>query len=238
MQITWFGHSAFRVEIPDAKILIDPFFTGNPTFPGSVDAASAGVTHIVLTHGHGDHVGDTVAIAKKTGATVVANPEIVGWLGSQGVEKLDMGNTGGTVSLGAFTVTFTPALHSSAIEGPDGRAVYMGNPLGIVIKAHGQPTLYHMGDTDLFSDMKLIDELHRPDIGIVPIGDRFTMSAKTAAYACSRFFNFKKVIPCHYGTFPLLAQSADEFVEDMSGSRAIVYVPERGVAFEALDPAV
>lgn len=235
MHLTWYGHSAFRVDLPGASVLIDPFFTGNPAFTGSVAKAAEGITHIVLTHGHADHIGDTVALAAQTGATVVANPEICSWLGSKGVTKLDMGNTGGTVPLGAFSVTFVQALHSSAYVEEDGRIVYLGNPLGVVLKAPGEPTLYHMGDTDLFSDMHLIDEFHKPDIGLVPIGDRFTMSAATAAYACQRFFKFRLVVPCHYATFPILAPSADPFVSAMAGSRTVVHVAEKNEAFAAAD---
>ena len=234
MHLTWYGHSAFRVDLPEASVLIDPFLTGNPVFTGSVDEVAKGVTHIVLTHGHADHIGDTVALAARTGATVVANPELCGWLASKGVASLEMGNTGGTINLGAFSVTFVQALHSSAVE-ENGVPVYLGNPLGVIIKAAGEPVLYHMGDTDVFGDMRLIDDLYRPEIGLVPIGDRFTMGAHNAAFACSRFFSFRLVVPCHYGTFPLLAQSADVFVEEMSGSRTVVHVPEKNERFSPRD---
>lgn len=237
MQLTWFGHSAFRVEMAGAVVLIDPFLTGNPAFTGTVETASAGCTHVVLTHGHDDHVGDTLSILQATGAELVANFEICMWLAGQGAAKINPGNTGGTVPCGDFTVTFTPALHSSGTT-RDGQSIYLGNPLGVVLKAPGEPTLYHMGDTDVFSDMRMIDELHRPDIGIVPIGDRFTMGATTATYACQRFFNFKAVIPCHYGSFPIIDASADRFVEEMAGnSRALVLVPEKNVAFDPMAEA-
>lgn len=216
MKITWFGHAAFRLEFADKVVLIDPFFSGNPAFGGSVEAASAGVTHVLLTHGHGDHVGDTVAIAKASGATVVANADLASWLGTQGVEKLEMGNTGGTQSHDSFSVTFVNALHSSAFLTENGVSQALGNPNGLVFHFENDPTLYHMGDTDIFSDMALINELHQPEIGIVPVGDRFTMGGAVAALACQRYFNFKTVLPCHYGSFPMIDQTADKFIAGMA----------------------
>lgn len=139
-------------------------------------AATAGLTHILLTHGHGDHVGDTVAIAKETGATVLANFDLCMWLGRQGISKLEPGNTGGTIQLGSFTATFVNALHSSAQITDDGVSHSLGNANGLVLHFDDEPTLYHMGDTEIFSDMALVQELHEPEIGIVPIGDRFTMA--------------------------------------------------------------
>src|SRR5690606_23882841 len=118
-------------------------------------------------------VGDSLEIAKRNGAQVTASFEICGYLSSLGAEKINPGNTGGTVDCGGFTVTFVPALHSSGTV-KDGRSIYLGNPLGVILKAGSEPTLYHMGDTEIFSDMGLINEIHRPEIGIVPIGDRFT----------------------------------------------------------------
>src|SRR6185437_13408592 len=156
MQITWFGHSAFRLDFRGKAVLIDPFFTGNPAFTADKAAAIEGVTHIVLTHGHSDHVGDTLDIAKATGAPVVANFEICMWLAGQDLQKFDPMNTGGTTDQGGFTVTMVRADHSSG-DIKDGVPVYLGNPCGAVIKADGEPTVYHMGDTDVFGDMALIN---------------------------------------------------------------------------------
>jgi L-ascorbate metabolism protein UlaG (beta-lactamase superfamily) len=214
LKITWYGHSAFRVEIAGAVVLIDPFLSHNPSFKGRVEDVRTGVTHVVLTHGHGDHLGDTVAIAKATGAKVVANADLCGYLGGLGVSNLDPMNTGGTTDQGAFTVTFVNALHSSATQA-NGISHALGNPNGVILKAPGEKTLYHMGDTDIFGDMALVNEIHAPEIGLVPIGDRFTMGGKVAALACRRFFDFEVVIPCHYGTFPLIDATADTFVAAM-----------------------
>jgi L-ascorbate metabolism protein UlaG (beta-lactamase superfamily) len=227
MQITWYGHSAFRFDFAGKAVLIDPFFTGNPAFVSDKAAAVKGVTHIVLTHGHGDHVGDTLDIAAATGAPVVTNYDLCMWLAGRGLKTFDPMNTGGTTDQGGFTVTLVRADHSSG-EFVDGNPVYLGNPCGVVIKASGEPTIYHMGDTDIFSDMGLIAELHQPEIAMVPIGDRFTMGAVTAALAVKRYFKLKVAIPCHYASFPMLAQNADGFIAAMQGHATKVIIPEKG----------
>jgi L-ascorbate metabolism protein UlaG (beta-lactamase superfamily) len=228
MKLTWFGHSAFRLEIPGAVVMIDPLIE-NPTFKGDVKAAYDGATHVVLTHGHDDHIGSTVDICKATGATLIANFEVCMFLNGKGAEKISPMNHGGTVDYGAFAASFVPAWHSSSSI-VDGRPVYLGNPAGVVIKANGEKTFFHMGDTDIFSDMALINEIHQPKIGIVPIGDRFTMGAKLAALACLRYYTFETVIPAHYATFPIIDQTPDKFLAEMKGARTKVLVPERGVA--------
>ena len=227
MQITWYGHSAFRLDFSGQAVLIDPFFTGNPAFVSDKAAAIKNVTHIVLTHGHGDHVGDTLDIAKANGATVTTNYDLCMWLAAKGLEKFNPMNTGGTTDLGGFTVTMVRADHSSG-DIKDGMPIYLGNPCGVIIRAANEPTVYHMGDTDVFSDMALIAELHQPKIAMVPIGDRFTMGARTAAFAVKRFFKLDAVIPCHYGSFPIIDKSADAFVAEMAGHATKVIVPEKG----------
>jgi L-ascorbate metabolism protein UlaG (beta-lactamase superfamily) len=227
MQITWFGHSAFRLDFAGHAVLIDPFFTGNPAFVSDKQVAIKGVTHIVLTHGHGDHVGDTLQIAEATGAPVVANYDLCMWLAGKGLRAFDPMNTGGTTDQGGFTVTLVRADHSSG-EIVDGMPIYLGNPCGVIVKAAGEPTVYHMGDTDIFSDMGLIAEIHAPKVAMVPIGDRFTMSPKTAALAVKRFFKLDTVIPCHYGSFPIIAPNADAFIAEMKGHATAVLVPEKG----------
>ncbi|MEO9614231.1 MAG: metal-dependent hydrolase [Nitratireductor sp.] len=234
MKITWYGHSAFRVEAGGATILIDPFLTGNPSCTATVNDVAEGVSHVLLTHGHNDHVGDTLAILEKTGAMLVANFEICMYLVGQGVDdgKINPGNHGGTVECGGFTTTFVNALHSSSFGGEGGANTYLGNPAGLVLHFPNDKTLYHMGDTDIFSDMALINELHAPQIGLVPIGDRFTMGGAVAALACQRFFKFESVIPCHYGSFPVIDQTPDKFVAGMDGSGVKVIVPQSGEAVQ------
>ena len=217
LNLTWYGHSAFRIETPKSRILIDPFFTGNPSFREEFfGLAIEDLTHIALTHGHADHVGDTVKISQETGATVISNYELGHWLGLQGVENLDFGNTGGTVRHSDFSVTWVQAFHSSSFLDDKGVCHHLGPPNGLVFHIDNEKTLYHMGDTDIFGDMSLIEELHKPDIGIVPVGDRFTMGGVVAALSCSRYFNFETVIPCHYGTFPIIDSSPASFVDAMT----------------------
>lgn len=229
MQLTWFGHSAFRLDLPGASVLIDPFFTGNPAFEGDVAAARKGVSHIVITHGHGDHVGDTLAIAAANDATVITNYDLCMHLASKGLKTFQPMNTGGTVDLGAFSVTLVRADHSAGM-GEAGVAVPVGNANGAIIKAPGEKTLWHMGDTDIFSDMALLAEIHGVEACICPIGDRFTMGARTAALAMTRFVKPKLAIPCHYGSFPIIAQDAAVFVEGLKGSGIEALVPEKGKA--------
>lgn len=211
MKIQWLGQSGFKITTGTHTLLVDPFLTGNPLAPCTWPQAAAGVTHILLSHGHDDHVGDTVEIAKETGAPVVGMVELTLYLHEEhGVENFEMLNLGGTLDLGqGHSVKLVPAWHSTG-AGP--RSRYTGVAAGLVITTPGH-VLYHAGDTCLFGDMALIDELDKPTIGLLPIGGRFTMDAKAAVFACREFFNFETIIPMHYATFPLLASTADEFVE-------------------------
>ncbi len=179
-------------------------------------------------HGHGDHVGDTVEIAGETGAKVVTNYDLCMWLGSKGVSALDPMNTGGTTDQGEFRVTLVRADHSAGMS-EAGVTVPLGLPNGIVVRAPGEPTVYHMGDTDIFGDMALIQELYRPDVLMVPIGDRFTMGAETAALAVRRSSRRRRSsLPLRL--VPIIDPSADAFVAAMVGSGVQVVVPNKGTA--------
>lgn len=229
MQITWFGHSTFRLDFAQHRVLIDPFFTGNPAFEGDRAQAVAGATHVLITHGHGDHIGDTLDIAAETGAKVVTNYDLCMWLASKGLQNFDPLNTGGTADQGGFTVTLVRADHSASMI--EARVAFpLGHPNGIIVKSSGEPTIYHMGDTDIFGDLALIAELHRPDVVMAPIGDRFTMGPEVAALAVRRFLKPKVVIPCHYASFPPLVADADGFVAAMEGSGIQVVTPHKGTA--------
>lgn len=234
MKITWYGHSAFRVETDTARILIDPYLEGNPSWSGGWEQPAQDVTHVILTHGHSDHIASAANVLRKSGAMLVANFELCMYLVGQGVDqtRINPGNTGGTLDCGGFTTTFVQALHSSSFGTDGGHNIYLGNPLGAVLHFPDEKTLYAMGDTDIFGDMALIHELHEPKIGLVPIGDRFTMGGAVAALACRRYFKFDTVIPCHYGTFPLLDPTAEKFVAGMQGSGVAIVAPNIGEAVE------
>jgi L-ascorbate metabolism protein UlaG (beta-lactamase superfamily) len=211
MQIQWLGHSAFKITAGDAHVLFDPFLTGSPVFKGDVAETIKGTTHVLLTHGHNDHFGDTIDILKQTGATLISTPELCNYVNSvaKGVKTLSM-NIGGTVQSGIVSVAMVRAYHSSSYTAPDGQIIYGGMPTGLILKAGGH-SVYHMGDTSAYSDMALTQEFYHPEIGIVPIGDHYTMGPDEAAYAVNKWFDFKTVIPCHYGTFPVLVKTAEAF---------------------------
>ena len=212
MKITWFGHASFRIEVGNQVLLLDPWLDGNPMFDAANRAAAIkGATHILVTHGHGDHAAEAPGISKETGAPVVGIYDWVTWVAARdGLEGAIGMNKGGTVKLGNVAVTMVNATHSSSVSGEGGQPIYAGCESGFMI-AHGGRTLYVAGDTDVMADMGVFAELHAPDFAILPIGGHFTMDARRAAYAVKKFFNFKAVLPSHYRTFPLLAQSADEF---------------------------
>ncbi|WP_207099970.1 metal-dependent hydrolase [Paracoccus shandongensis] len=220
MKLTWLGHSGFRLEIEDAVILIDPWISGNPVFPEDARAqAIGGATHVLLTHGHGDHSGDTLAIAKELKIPVAGIYDLVSsWVTHHDIEGIGF-NKGGTVDLGGAKVTMVNASHSSSLTGADG-PIYAGHESGYMIAGEGH-VIYVSGDTDIMADMGWMGEYHRPDIGILCAGGHFTMDMKRAAWAARTYFDFKTVIPCHYKTFPLLEQSAQVLIDGLPGVQVI-----------------
>ena len=216
MNITWLGHSSFRIEIAGAILLIDPWLTGNPMFPIARRAeAIAGATHILLTHGHGDHIGDSIAIAKDLDIEIAGIYDLMGHLSARDGVKIIGFNKGGTIPLNGAKVTMVNACHSSTTEG-----AAVGSEAGFMIAGEGH-TIYVSGDTDIMADMDWMGDYHRPDIGILSAGGHYTMDMARAAYAARRYFNFKTVIPCHYRTFPALAQNAEVLVAGLPGVTVI-----------------
>ncbi len=221
--LTWLGHASFRLDTSGGKrVYVDPFLNGNPKCPDDEQTPER-VDLIALTHGHGDHVGDTVELAKKHGATVVALVELAEWLGKQGVDegKLRNPNKGGTVDVDGVKVTLTNAFHSGSA--PDGS--YVGEPSGLVVTAEDGKKVYFAGDTCVFGDMQLIGRIYEPDVAVLPIGDHFTMGPKEAAVAVE-LLGVKRVVPCHWGTFGLLTGTPEE-LERLAPS---------GVTIETLQP--
>ena len=198
--LTWLGHAAFRLDTPGGKRLyVDPWLSG-PTVPES-EREPERVDLIALTHGHGDHVGETAALYRRFKCPVVALVELRHWLGTQGVDDNPaLGpNKGGTVNVDGIRITLTDAHHSSSA--PDGS--YLGEPAGLVIELEDGTTVYFAGDTNAFMDMQLIGRIYSPDVAVLPIGDHYTMGPREAAVALE-LLGVKRCVPCHFGTFPLL----------------------------------
>jgi L-ascorbate metabolism protein UlaG (beta-lactamase superfamily) len=204
MKITWLGHAAFLLE-GTKKILIDPFITGNPN--AGIQPAELKADLIVVTHGHGDHLGDAIEIAKANDAPILCIHELSRFLSKKGVETIGM-NIGGTASFDAVKITLVHALHSADVE-EDDELVSTGQAAGAIVEIDGNK-IYHTGDTDVFLDMQLIAELHKPTVMLVPIGDWYTMGIKGAVKALE-FVRPKYAIPMHYNTFPVIEQDPENF---------------------------
>lgn len=227
LTLTYYGHSAFRLEADGHSVLVDPFITGNPSANVSADTVNAET--ILLTHAHNDHVGDTIDIAKRNNSRVITTFELGNWLEAQGIADAIGANHGGTVAFGGGTVKIVPAWHTSSYE-TDGGTVASGVPAGLVVRFGGK-TIYFAGDTCLFLDMQLIGE-EELDVAVLPIGDHFTMGIKDAARAAG-FLNATTVIPCHYNTFPPIEQDDAAFREAVESTTAsAVTLMEPGASVE------
>jgi L-ascorbate metabolism protein UlaG (beta-lactamase superfamily) len=218
LSITWLGHSAFLLQTPaGTRILLDPWLS-NPSCPAEWATAAAvlPLDLILLSHGHGDHLGDTAQIARESGAPVVCLYEVGQYLGQKGLQQVrDMG-IGGTQEVAGVRVTMTNAVHSGSHMDGD-QIVYLGGAAGFVLRQSGMPTIYYAGDTALFSDMKLIAELYQPEIAFLPIGDHYTMGPDTAAIAAT-WLGVRQVVPMHWGTFPLLTGTPAALKEHLAGT--------------------
>lgn len=221
VKITWLGHAAFLFE-SEKKVLIDPFLSKNPAAPVKPEVLEPDI--IAVTHGHSDHLGDTIEIGKRTGCRIISIHEVANYIKSKGVFAEGM-NKGGTIRVGDITLTMTEALHSSSI-GPSGFRFDGGCPAGFVIGIGGH-SIYHAGDTGVFGDMQLIRELYAPELALLPIGDRFTMGIKEAVKAVD-LVRPEIVVPMHYSTFEVIKQDPEEFkeaVEQKSDTKVLIMKP-------------
>lgn len=228
VKVRWLGHSAFKMESPGGKtIYIDPFLSQNPKTPDSFKNPES-ADYILLTHGHEDHVGDTIDIANRTGCSVVSQVELSNLLKNHGLKE-DLAvefNKGGTIKFDDFAVTLVSANHSSSFNGE-----YAGEAGGLVISFDNDIIFYHLGDTNIFADLELYGELYEPDVIAVPMGDYYTMGPKEAALSCE-LINAELAVPVHYGTFPVLTGEPDDFksfTEEYCETE--VLIPEPGEQF-------
>lgn len=226
LAITWLGHATVHITTPQGtEILIDPFIEQNPKYPKSYKLPEK-LDLLLLTHGHGDHLGDAVSVAKKHHPQVVAIFELADWVGSKGVENIVGMNLGGSYRYKDVVVSLVEARHSSSIQDGSQR-LYGGDAGGFVVAAEDAPVLYHAGDTSLFSDMQLIKDLYQPEVGMIPIGDHYTMGPKAAAKAAG-FLGLKAILPIHYGTFPQLTGTPAELEQHLKGTGTKVLVSQPG----------
>jgi len=227
VSVTWLGHASFRLDTPEGKrIYIDPFLTGNPKCPESEQAPER-IDVIAITHGHGDHVGDTVELSKKFQPEILAMIELKTWLGQQGAEVGETPgfNKGGTVDAAGVKFTLVNAFHSSASDDGD----YLGEAAGLVLTFENGTTIYFAGDTCVFGDMQLIGRIYSPDVAVLPIGGWFTMDPREAGVALE-LLGAKRCIPCHYGTFPVLTGTPDELRQHAPDVEVIALEPGETVA--------
>ena len=208
IRIQYLGHSTFHLTTPAGNtVVIDPWLRDNPSCPPEFHQLDR-VETILLSHGHADHIGDVVSLARQHGPSIGCIYELATWLRTQGIKNVSGMNKGGTQQLNDLRVTMVDAKHSSSFQDEDGRLIYLGEPAGYIIQFENGFRLYFAGDTCVFGDMQLIAQLYRPDLACLPIGDFYTMGPLEAAHAC-RLLGTKMVIPMHYGTFPLLTGTPD-----------------------------
>jgi L-ascorbate metabolism protein UlaG (beta-lactamase superfamily) len=220
--LTWLGHASFRLDSPRGKrVYVDPWLTGNPACPEGEQTPER-VDVIALTHGHSDHVGDTIELTKRFSPEVVAVVELKRWLDRNGAEvgEVPGPNKGGTVEAGGIRFTYTNAFHSSSSDDGD----YLGEAAGLVVEVENGTKLYFAGDTCVFGDMQLIGRLYEPDVAVLPIGDHFTMGPREAALALE-LLGVRRCVPCHYGTFPLLHGTPAQLREQAPGVEVIELQP-------------
>ena len=223
LKLTWVGHATFRIETPEGKtVYIDPWVMNNLKAPPSEKQVKK-IDLMLITHGHGDHIGDAVEIAKKHNPKVVGIPELCGWLKKKGVQNLFEMNKGGTQNIDGVKITMVHADHSCGIQDGD-ELVYGGEACGYVVEFSNGVKMYHAGDTNVFGDMHIIRELYAPEIAMIPIGDHYTMSPREAAYAC-KLLQPKTVIPMHFGTFPVLTGSPAELRKLVTGMEVLEMQP-------------
>jgi L-ascorbate metabolism protein UlaG (beta-lactamase superfamily) len=223
-RITWLGHATVLIQTPGGtNILIDPFIAQNPKYPKDFPLPSA-IHYILLTHGHSDHISDAAPVAAQHGSTVVAIYELAGYLAEKGVARTMGMNLGGTVQLEDIAATMVEAKHSSGVR-EENETHYVGIAAGYVLSVAGGPVLYHAGDTAVFGDMKLIGDLYRPEVAMLPIGGHFTMGPREAALAIG-LLGAKTILPIHFGTVPQLKGSPEELAELAdAGVQVVRWVP-------------
>lgn len=213
--LTWLGHATFKIEYEGKVILIDPWILGNPACPEPLKTFDR-IDLMLITHGHFDHIGDAVSLAKQHKPKVVSVYETSEWLARQGVEEQEAMNKGGTLHLLGLEITMVTADHSCGITDDDGSIIYGGEACGYVVTFPNGFKLYHAGDTNVFGDMALICELYAPDLACLPVGDRFTMGPREAVKAM-QLLQAKQVVPMHFGTFPLLTGTPAKLRELSNG---------------------
>ena len=221
-RVTWLGHATVLVQTPKGtNILIEPFIANNPKYPKGFQLPEK-IQHILLSHGHGDHISDAVPVAKQHNSNVAAIYELAALVGSQGVENVTGFNIGGTVQLDDVAVTMVEAKHSAGADGKNGPQ-YAGVAAGFVLTISDGPVLYHAGDTTVFTDMKLIKELYGPELAMLPIGGFYTMGPKEAALA-AQFIEPKAILPIHFGTFPPLTGTPDQLDQYLKGAIEVIRI--------------